>query len=183
MWRTLKSLFYELGTQVLKQFGVGRRVAGADIIERLNDSDSEEVTPEPIDVAAGEIRVVTRGQPGGQLNASGGTHGRLLVRAIKRQLGRRDLLCAIVDDFARARVGDHLVERLGRLDLGAADHPSATSRVRLQADLREEGRSLVVLVLSPTLERMIVALVAVEPHGQEELGRVLHHGRRLAEHS
>ena len=53
--------------------------------------------------------------------------------------------------------------------------------IGLEADLREEGGRLVILVLGPALERVIVALVAVEPNGQEELGRVLHGGRRLAE--
>ena len=50
----------------------------------------------------------------------------------------------------------------------------------LRLDLGEVRGQLVVLVLRPALERMVVALVAVEPHGQEQLRRVLHHrvGRR-----
>ena len=57
----------ELVGQVVEQLGVGRRVAGADVVERLDDPDAEEVAPEPVDVAPGEVRVVLRGQPGGQL--------------------------------------------------------------------------------------------------------------------
>ena len=42
-------------------------------------------------------------------------------------------------------------------------------------------RPVVILVLRPALERMIVALVAVEAHGQEQVRRVLHQRRRVAE--
>ena len=50
----------ELVGQVVEQFGIGRRVAGADVVERLDDPDAEQIAPEPIDVALGEIRVVLR---------------------------------------------------------------------------------------------------------------------------
>ena len=43
----------------------------------------------------------------------------------------------------------------------------------LAADLREEGGEPVVIVLSPALERVIVALGALDAHAQEELGRGL----------
>ena len=38
----------------------------------------------------------------------------------------------------------------------------------------EVGGSFIVLVLRPSLEGMVVALVAVETGRQEEMGRVLH---------
>ncbi len=44
----------------------------------------------------------------------------------------------------------------------------------LQSDLGEERRHLVVLVLRPAFEGMIVALVAVEADGQEQMRGVLH---------
>ena len=51
----------------------------------------------------------------------------------------------------------------------------------LEAHLSEVGAHFVVLVLRPLLERMIVALVAVEAHAQERLRDVLGHLARLAE--
>ena len=38
----------------------------------------------------------------------------------------------------------------------------------------KEGSGLVILILRPALERMVVALVAVEPRGQPEVGGVFH---------
>ena len=42
-------------------------------------------------------------------------------------------------------------------------------RCRFAADLREERREAVVVVLAPLLERMMVALRALQPHAEEEL--------------
>lgn len=50
-----------------------------------------------------------------------------------------------------------------------------------QADAREPRGGLVILVLRPALEGMVVALVAVEPHGEEEVRGVLHRVLGLAE--
>ena len=55
------------------------------------------------------------------------------------------------------------------------------SRVLLAIDLGVERGQVVVLGLRPALERVVVALVAVEAHGQEQLRRVLHRRVRLAE--
>ena len=48
----------ELVGEVVEQLGVGRRVAGADVVDRLDDADAGQVAPEAVDVAAGEVRVV-----------------------------------------------------------------------------------------------------------------------------
>ena len=60
----------ELAGQVVEQLGVGRRVAGADVVERLDDADAGQVAPEAVDVALGEVRVVGRRDPVGQLLAA-----------------------------------------------------------------------------------------------------------------
>ena len=96
-------------------------------------------------------------------------------------MGADHLVGPDVDDLAFSRVGDDLEEGLGRLDVGAADHPALAGRVARQADLGEEGGCLVILVLRPALEGMIVALVAVESDPQEQLRRVFHGRRRVAE--
>ena len=79
-------------------------------------------------------------------------------------------------------VGHQLVERLGPFDGRAADGLVAGSRILLQVNAREERGHLVILVLRPALERMVVAFVAVEPGGEEEVRRVLHRLRRRPQH-
>ena len=50
----------------------------------------------------------------------------------------------------------------------------------LPADPREEGGEAVVVVLRPALERVVVALGALDPDAQEELGRRLDRVLRVA---
>ena len=66
-------------------------------------------------------------------------------------------------------------------DRGLADLAALAGRVFLAADLGEIGRQVIVLALRPALERMVVALIAVETHAQEQLGRVFHRLFRRAE--
>ncbi len=70
---------------------------------------------------------------------------------------------------------DHFLEQwFCALDSGTADLAIARHWIGFQPDLGKEGRHLVVLVLRPTLERMIVAFVAIETNSQEQMSRVLH---------
>ena len=94
---------------------------------------------------------------------------------------RGHVLGPVVNHFAFARVGDDLEKGLGRFDIRAADHLPLAGRVATQTDLREVRGRLIILILRPALERMVMALVAIEPHRQEELGRILHGRRRVAE--
>ncbi len=61
----------ELLGEVVEQRGVGGCVPRADVVDRLDDPDAEQVAPESVDVAPGEVWVVGRGDPGGQLLAAG----------------------------------------------------------------------------------------------------------------
>src|SRR5437660_1863414 len=65
-----------------------------------------------------------------------------------------------------------LVDRLVALDLA-----------RFQPNPREVRRKLVVLGLSPALERMVVALITREPDAQEELRHILGRLIRVARHA
>ncbi len=77
--------------------------------------------------------------------------------------------------FARFFVKHLFVERFGTFDGRATNLGSlATGRIFLESGLSEEGSQLVVLILRPAFEGMVVALVAVEAHGQEQMRRVLH---------
>ena len=48
----------ELLRQPVEQLRVGRRIAGADVVDRLDQADAEQVAPQTIDVALGEIRIL-----------------------------------------------------------------------------------------------------------------------------
>ena len=53
----------------------------------------------------------------------------------------------------------------------------------LAADLREEGGEAVVVVHRPAVERMVVALGALDAHAHEDLGDVLGRLQRVASRS
>ena len=83
------------------------------------------------------------------------------------------MLCLLVFHFRSADVGHFFIERFGAVDRGTTDRLVPRLVVLFQRDLRKVGGGLVVLVLRPSLKRMIVALVAVESHAQEQMGCVL----------
>ena len=60
----------ELVGEIFEQRRIFRRVAGADVIERLDDADASEIAPKTIGVAGGEEPIVRRGDPGGELLAA-----------------------------------------------------------------------------------------------------------------
>src|SRR3954451_7252985 len=62
--------FYEFSREVVEQLGIAWRVAGPDVVEWLDDPAAREITPHPIDVTLGEIRVVGRGDPVGEFFAA-----------------------------------------------------------------------------------------------------------------
>jgi hypothetical protein len=109
------------------------------------------------------------------------TWARFCVFGRERKLGGEYLLRSVVDDAALACVRDHFVERLGHLDIRAADHPAVAGRIVSKADLSEIGGGLVILVLGPALERMIMAFVAVESEPEKQLVGILHGPCRIAQ--
>ena len=50
----LDEFFFE----ITQELGIGGRVAGPNIVNWVDDSDAEEVPPETIDVALGEIAII-----------------------------------------------------------------------------------------------------------------------------
>ena len=84
-------------------------------------------------------------------------------------------------DAASLGIEDLFVEWLGPLHSRATDLCITSLLSLLQLCLGEECRRLEILILRPTLKRMVVTLIAVEPHPQEEMRGVLHHQLRVAE--
>ena len=65
-------------------------------------------------------------------------------------------------------------------DAGGEDDLVVGQAALLAADLREEGGEAVVVVLGPALERVVVALGALDADAEEELGRRLDRALRVA---
>src|SRR5258705_550827 len=65
----------------------------------------------------------------------------------------------------------------------AIDNLFAGQRSLLKCDLREVSAEFVILVLGPFLERMVVALVAIESHSEECLAHILGDFARLTQHA
>ena len=59
-----------------EELGVGGGIAGADIVEGIDEADAEEVAPHAVDVAEGEVAVVGGSHPVGEGFAAGGGGGR-----------------------------------------------------------------------------------------------------------
>ena len=90
------------------------------------------------------------------------------------EVGWRDLAGAAVGDFALVFVVGDFVERLGAFDGGAGDGLVAGGGVFFEIYAGEKGGELEILVLGPAFEGVVVAGVAVEAGGEEEVGGVLH---------
>ena len=84
-------------------------------------------------------------------------------------------------DFAFLLISDDFVQRFSRLDRSSADLLVAGTIVFLQINLRKESSHLVVLILRPTFERMVMAFVAIESRGEEQVRRVLHRVLRISQ--
>ena len=171
----------ELLGEPFQQLRVTRRVAGADVVHRIDQAAAEQVAPQPVDEAAGEERVFLRGGPAGKLLAAAGGR-RHHAGVIKGEFRRRSHARAQVRHFAGPAVEDDLDEGLSAFDGRPFDPLVLVLWVVFESDLGEVSRELVILVLRPAFERVVVALVAVEANAQEKLCGVLGRGARLAEH-
>ena len=147
----------EVGREAVEQLVVAGGVGVAEVVDRLDDPPADQVKPDPVDQALGEERVVGARQPGRQADPP--------------VFGRR-----VVEDRAAQRLGLHLAARARLADVarpGGVDHLFVRQIALLAADLREEGGEAVIVVLRPALERVVVALGALNAHAQEELRRGL----------
>src|SRR5262245_53255919 len=84
-------------------------------------------------------------------------------------------------DLAFLGIGDDFIQWPAFFYSRSADLALAARRIARAIDLGKVGREVVVLILRPALEGMVVALVAVEARGEEQMRRVLHQGFRRAE--
>ena len=168
--------------QRIEERRVAGRIAGADVVHRIDDAASEEIAPKPVHCGLRKVGIVGRGQPfgeGGAAILTGGNGRRFAIRNL-----RRDGLIGLgMPDFATVEilVNDVLRHLLGGVGFVRPDQGVASERAPLEGYLREIGAERVILVLGPALERMIVALVAVETNTQEGLRDILGHFARITE--
>ena len=169
----------EFVREVLQQLGIARRIAGADVVERLDDAGAGEVAPDAVGVAHGEVVVLRAGHPGGKLVAA--SRGGLADEfGVIRHFRCDGFVRAEVEHIAVFFVGDDFIQRLRAFDGGAADGGSFGLRIAFEVDLGKVGRGFVILIHRPLLEGMVVALVAVESRGQKEVRGVLDEFLRCA---
>ena len=156
--------------QPVKQLRVRRRVAGPDVVNRINNPDTEEITPHPVNKAAGKIRVLLGGDPVGNQGAARPifrARALMLVGEPGSSLHAIGILHLsiffVIDDLLGATGGGEAC--VGKI-LG--------SRSVFPADLGKEGGELPVVFLGPPLKGMVMAFVAAEANTEKELGRVFH---------
>ena len=150
--------------QVLQQFRIRRRIASANVIQRLNKTCTSHVAPQTIHKAGREVRIVLRGNPSGQLGSTRCTFWRGVV-AVVRKLGSDVLFGSNVLHFTIGFVKHLFVKRLSTFDSGSTNLAiGAIGSIFFQSSLREVGGHLVVLILRPSFEWMVMAFVAVESH-------------------
>ena len=165
--------------QVLQQFRIARRIAGADVIQRLNDTGSGQVAPDAIGIAHGKVIIVGTGHPGGELLATAG-RGFTHQFGIERHLWSDRRVGAQVILLPFFFVGNNFIQRLCALDGTAADGLAGAGWIGLEIDLGKVSGGLVILVPGPFFKGMVVAFVAVETRGQKQVRRVFRQFLRRA---
>ena len=154
----------EVLRQRIEQFVVARRVRVAEVVDRIDDALAHQVEPDAVGDRLREERVLGRGQPVGE-HAAAVLAGLHLGVADAHVARLHRLAGARLSDLARACEEDHL-RGVGRRGRGLR----ADDRLGLGLHLREPRGHAVVVVLAPALEGMVVALRALHPHAEEELG-------------
>ena len=155
----------EVGGQAVEQLVVGGGVGVAEVVDRLDDPPAHQVEPDAVDQALGEERVVGPGQPGGEPHAAVGGLG--VVEAPGRP-------GPWASSPGRSGAGGPRRRAAAKIDLLVGQV------ALLLADPGEEGGEAVVVVLRPALERVVVALGALDADAEEELGGRLDRVLRVA---
>ncbi len=166
--------------QIVQEFRIGSGIPCPDIVDWLDDSNSKQVSPKPVDVTPGKILVVRGSHPGSQFFPSRCVLGNFMLRRIRK--GRsRNLTRTLMLHFARLDVLDELIKRFASFDGGFSNFAFARCGILFQLELGEVRRHFVVLILGPPFEGVVVTFVAVEPGRQKEMSRILHRLGRFAE--
>ena len=175
----------EIQARLLEQLGAPAPVFLGELVERLDHADSEEMAPVPVHRGARELRIVRGRQEPGERRA-------LLLILLRPLRGAQEvrlhgLLGARDREVARHRPA-HPHARLRPADRPVHELPPLLRVVGIdarRADLREESRHPVEILLRPLVEGMVVALRALDLHAQErprEFARERHREVRARGH-
>ena len=139
-----------MGGEVVGQQVQGRveLAGGGQVVDRLGQRPAEQQGPDAVDRRAGEVRVPRVGDPGGELLAG--------LPDVRQQLG------AETARRARPSTGSLVLRSSGRYSFSRV-----ADAAEVGVDAAEEGGQAAEVGLLPGLERVVVALGAVEPHAQE----------------
>ena len=134
-----------------EQFRIGWRVGQADVIDRLDQTASEQMSPDAVGDVACEITVLRSGHPLGQYRPP---------VALGVGVGHAGFQGVSVDQLSGAGV-------LGLGIAGGSDRFAGGTR--LESDLREKGLHAPVIRLSPPVVGMMVALGTIDSHSEKDL--------------
>ena len=124
------------------------QIAGWQIVDRLDQRTAEQQRPGPIDRLAGEGAILADASP------SWPTAARSVPSSPSNSLANGTLQGIV-----------SICAGLAILDLVGAVH--VANAAKAVSSLAEEGGQALKVALLPGLERMVVALGAVDPHAQE----------------
>ena len=151
-----------------EQFLVAGGIGGSQIIDRFHQPHPKEVGPHPVDDRPREVGILRRRQPTGERFATvtGGVQGQRRAVERRRRLRPAGLwLQQVAPGFDEQR------------PLAVA--ASGFAPPALRADPREKVGEGVILVVCPFLERMVVALRAIDRERHEGLAHILGHRLRI----
>ena len=134
----------EVGGQAIEQLRVRGRVGVAQVVGRLDEPAAEHGFPEAIDGRSREVGIVGRREP---------LRERLAAIAVASRNGRPGM---------RGTAGSPV--------RGLVTAPRADDfHISAAVEAGEHRGQPVIVVLRPAIERMIVAVGALQPHAQEHL--------------
>ena len=168
----------EVLRQGVEQFGIDGGIGVAEIIDRIDDSASQEMLPDAIDLGAGEEGIVWPGDPVRQRPEAIGFRGKGR-RGRSREARRQNLIGDGMLQFAGAvEVDDLLAGELVLVELIAT-----VVFEDAIANAGEEGGQAVVVRLRPPVEGVVVAFGTLQPQPQKHLSRGLRSGRGVSKGS
>lgn len=154
------------GGEGIKKFRVRSRVGGTEIIDGIDEAAAEEMEPDAVDLDPGELGMTGEPVAEGVEFVAGGIGTGIERGGFPKQPWPCGLTGAWVGDFPVGRdehdlfaaelVGIVIVAPIVAEDLGL--------------DPGEHGGPIVVIVLGPAVERVVVALGAIEAGAEEDLG-------------
>ena len=139
------------------------RVGGPKIVHRLDQPSAHQVIPDEIDLRPRECRVPGARQPVGQKLAA--VRVRFHLRRVGAEKTRHGVFAGPrIPHFADIQHADDLVAD----KLVLVQFVLALVFDNLVVDPREQRRPLVIVVLRPAIERVVVALSALQSHALEQ---------------